>query len=403
MSRRLLHILWLVLLLAGAAPALQGQTSKKSLESQRARLQKDIELLNRQLEENSRSSEKGLSQLTLVRSKIAKREALIADCDRTLRLLRDSISACQKQLDRLQARYDTLSMYYGRLVRGAYKNRDSRMWYMYILSSESMGQAFRRVGYLRSLSAQMNAQAQRIHEAAAALELERERLVTLRKESDEVRTQMVRERARLQDEANESARLVNRLQKDRKKYQQQLKEKNRQIEALNRKIADLIRSSAEPAKPSGKNAAKRGKTTSTAVDTKLSGQFAANKGKLPWPVEGVVVERFGKHRHPVYENVELPQNNGVTLTVKRGTEARAVFDGKVTQIFVLPGYNQCVLVSHGAYFTLYAKLKTISVKAGTSVKTGQVIGTVDTIAGEDLFHFELWKGNTPQNPEAWLQ
>ena len=403
MSRRLLHILWLVLLLAGAAPALQAQTSKKSLESQRARLQKDIELLNRQLEENSRSSEKGLSQLTLVRSKIAKREALIADCDRTLRLLRDSISACQKQLDRLQARYDTLSMYYGRLVRGAYKNRDSRMWYMYILSSESMGQAFRRVGYLRSLSAQMNAQAQRIHEAAAALELERERLVTLRKESDEVRTQMVRERARLQDEANESARLVNRLQKDRKKYQQQLKEKNRQIEALNRKIADLIRSSAEPAKPSGKNAAKRGKTTSTAVDTKLSGQFAANKGKLPWPVEGVVVERFGKHRHPVYENVELPQNNGVTLTVKRGTEARAVFDGKVTQIFVLPGYNQCVLVSHGAYFTLYAKLKTISVKAGTSVKTGQVIGTVDTIAGEDLFHFELWKGNTPQNPEAWLQ
>lgn len=403
MSRRLLHILWLVLLLAGAAPALQAQTSKKSLESQRARLQKDIELLNRQLEENSRSSEKGLSQLTLVRSKIAKREALIADCDRTLRLLRDSISACQKQLDRLQARYDTLSMYYGRLVRGAYKNRDSRMWYMYILSSESMGQAFRRVGYLRSLSAQMNAQAQRIHEAAAALEVERERLVTLRKESDEVRTQMVRERARLQDEANESARLVNRLQKDRKKYQQQLKEKNRQIEALNRKIADLIRSSAEPAKPSGKNAAKRGKTTSTAVDTKLSGQFAANKGKLPWPVEGVVVERFGKHRHPVYENVELPQNNGVTLTVKRGTEARAVFDGKVTQIFVLPGYNQCVLVSHGAYFTLYAKLKTISVKAGTSVKTGQVIGTVDTIAGEDLFHFELWKGNTPQNPEAWLQ
>ena len=403
MSRRLLHILWLVLLLAGAAPALQAQTSKKSLESQRARLQKDIELLNRQLEENSRSSEKGLSQLTLVRSKIAKREALIADCDRTLRLLRDSISACQKQLDRLQARYDTLSMYYGRLVRGAYKNRDSRMWYMYILSSESMGQAFRRVGYLRSLSAQMNAQAQRIHEAAAALELERERLVTLRKESDEVRTQMVRERARLQDEANESARLVNRLQKDRKKYQQQLKEKNRQIEALNRKIADLIRSSAEPAKPSGKNAAKRGKTTSTAVDTKLSGQFAANKGKLPWPVEGVVVERFGKHRHPVYENVELPQNNGVTLTVKRGTEARAVFDGKVTQIFVLPGYNQCVLVSHGAYFTLYAKLKSIAVKAGSSVKTGQVIGTVDTIAGEDLFHFELWKGNTPQNPEAWLQ
>ena len=400
MRRWLLHILCLLVLLPGPVSA---QTSRKALESQRAQLQKDIELLNRQLEENSRSSEKTLSQLTLVRSKIAKREALIADCDKTLRILKDSIGACQRQLDKLQARYDTLSLYYARLVRGAYKNRDSRMWYMYILASDNMGQAFRRVGYLRSLSSQMNAQAQRIHEASAALEVERERLLVLKAESDDVRAQMVKERAKLQDEETVSSRLVNRLNKDRKKFQQQLKDKNRQIEALNRKIADLIRSASSGNTSSKSGSKKTGKTTSTAVDTKLAGQFAANKGKLPWPVEGVVVEQFGKHKHPVYENVDLPQNNGVTLAVKPGTQARAVFDGTVTQIFVLPGYNQCVLVSHGNYYTLYTKLKTVAVKAGTKVKTGEVIGVVDTIAGEDLFHFELWKDNTPQNPESWLQ
>lgn len=400
MRRWLLHILCLLVLLPGPVSA---QTSRKALESQRAQLQKDIELLNRQLEENSRSSEKTLSQLTLVRRKIAKREALIADCDKTLRILKDSIGACQQQLDKLQARHDTLSLYYARLVRGAYKNRDSRMWYMYILSSDNMGQAFRRVGYLRSLSSQMNAQAQRIHEASAALEVERERLLVLKAESDEVRAQMVRERSKLQDEETVSSRLVNRLNKDRKKYQQQLKDKNKQIEALNRKIADLIRSASSGKASSSSGSKKIGKTTSTAVDTKQAGQFAANKGKLPWPVEGVVVEQFGKHKHPVYENVDLPQNNGVTLAVKPGTQARAVFDGTVTQIFVLPGYNQCVLVSHGNYYTLYSKLKTVAVKAGTKVKTGEVIGVVDTIAGEDLFHFELWKDNTPQNPESWLQ
>ena len=403
--RRTLHIVLLALAFFCVVDG-YAQTSKKSLESERARLQQDIELLNRKLDDNSRSSEQALTQLTLVRSKIAKREALIAECDRSLRQLNDSIKVCQAEMDRLQARYDTLSFYYGRLVRGAYKNRDSRMWYMYVLSSESMGQAFRRLGYLRSLSSQMNTQAQHIHEASAALEVERERWTVLRDEADEVRSQMVQERARLRDEEAESTRIATQLQRDRKKYQQQIRDKNKQIEALNRKIEQLIRAQASgkgSGSGSGKKGSSKGKTTSTAVDTKLSSQFAANKGKLPWPVAGVVVDHFGKHKHPVYENVELPQNNGVTLTVKRGTEAKAVFEGKVTQIFVLPGYNQCVLVSHGEYFTLYTKLKTVAVKAGNTVKTGQVVGTVDTIAGEDLFHFELWKGSTPLNPESWLR
>ena len=191
------------------------------------------------------------------------------------------------------------------------------------------------------------------------------------------------------------------VQKDKKQYEKQLREKNKQIETLNRKIADLIRQSQ---KPSSKTADKsKGKTVSTAVDNKLSEEFASNKGRLPWPVEGVVTDRFGKHQHPVYKNVELPQNNGVTLTVRRGAPAMAVFNGKVTQMFVLPGYNQCVLVSHGAYYTLYTKLKTVSVKVGDKVSTGQTIGVVDTIGGEDLFHFELWKGDEPQNPENWLR
>lgn len=393
-------VIALAVILSGA-PAAAQKTTRKNLESQRAKLQKDIELINRKLAENSRSSEKVLSNLTLVRSKIAKREQLITECDRTLRALGDSVKVCEKEIGELQDRYDTLSVYYAKLVRGAYKNRDSRTWYMYILSSQSVGQAFRRVGYFRSLSSQMNVQARKIQEASAALEARKARLLSLRAEEDQVRSQIVKERSRLKDEESESSRMQDRLQKDKKQYEKQLREKNKQIETLNRKIADLIRQSQ---KPSSKTADKsKGKTVSTAVDNKLSEEFASNKGRLPWPVEGVVTDRFGKHQHPVYKNVELPQNNGVTLTVRRGAPAMAVFNGKVTQMFVLPGYNQCVLVSHGAYYTLYTKLKTVSVKVGDKVSTGQTIGVVDTIGGEDLFHFELWKGDEPQNPENWLR
>ena len=398
----------LVLTLCVCLPALGQKSNMKQLESQRAQLEKDIAVLNRQLAQNAKNSSAAMNNLSLVRSKISAREKLIAGCDQTLRLLTDSIRVVQAEIDRLQARHDTLSLYYGRLIRGAYKNRDSRIWYMYLLSSENVGQAFRRFGYLRGLSAEMSSQALRIRETSASLEVEKERLSELKEEADAMRRKVVQERTSLKSEESEQNQLVAQLNKDRKKYQQQLQEKNRQKEALNRKIADLIRKEQEAAakKAASKDKGKAkagGKTTSTEIDTKLSNEFASNKGRLPWPVEGAIVERFGKHKHPVYQNVDLPQNNGVTLAVKRGTQAKAVFNGKVTQIVVLPGYNQCVLVNHGEYFTLYSKLKSVSVKAGDTVTTGQVVGIVDTIGGEDQFHFELWKGSTPQNPENWLR
>ena len=395
--RRLLPIV-LVLLLAGAAASAQDTRRQ---ESRKAQLEKEIAAINRQLKDNARSSSRALTDLSLVRRKISARQELIAESDREIRALDDSMKVKQREIDRLQARHDTLSLYYNRLVRSAYKNRDSRVWYMYILSSGSIGQAVRRFGYLKGLSRNMSEQAKRIRETAAELEVEKERLQGLKADAQALRRSRQADVDALRAEEGESASLVAQLEKDRKKYQNDLKKKNREVEALNREIAEIIRKAT--AKKSSGTSKKGGKTTSTAVDVQLSNSFAANKGKLPWPVEGTVIESFGQHYHPVYKNVKLPYNNGVNLVVTRGAQVHAVFEGTVTQVVVIPGYNQCVMVQHGSYFTLYCKLKSVSVKTGEKVKTGQVLGTVDTISGEDQFHFELWQERTPQNPENWLR
>ena len=397
--RRFLPVV-LGLLLVGAAVSAQDTRRQ---ESRKAQLEKEIAAINRQLKDNARSSSRALTDLSLVRRKIAARQELIAESDREIRALDDSMKVRQQEIDRLQARHDTLSLYYNRLVRGAYKNRDSRLWYMYILSSENIGQAVRRFGYLRGLSRNMSEQAKRIQETAAALELEKERLAGLKEEAQVLRGQRQADVDALRGEEGESAGLVARLEKDRRKYQNDLKKKNREVEALNREIAEIIRKATAKPKSGGKSTSKGRKTTSTAVDETLSKNFAANKGRLPWPVEGTVIESYGQHYHPVYKNVKLPFNNGVTLAVARGAQAHAVFDGTVAQVVVIPGYNQCVLVQHGSYFTFYCKLKAVSVKAGEKVKTGQVLGTVDTLSGEDQFHFQLWQERTPQNPENWLR
>ena len=397
--RRFLPIV-LGLLLLGAAVSAQDTRRQ---ESRKAQLEKEIAAINRQLKDNARSSSRALTDLALVRRKIAARQELIAESDREIRALDDSMKVRQQEIDRLQARHDTLSLYYNRLVRGAYKNRDSRLWYMYILSSENIGQAVRRFGYLKGLSRNMSEQAKNIQETAAALELEKDRLAGLKEEAQVLRGQRQADVDALRGEEGESASLVARLEKDRRKYQDDLRKKNREVEALNREIAAIIRKATAKPKSSGKSTAKGGKTTSTAVDETLSKNFASNKGRLPWPVEGTVIESYGQHYHPVYKNVKLPFNNGVTLAVARGAQAKAVFDGTVSQVVVIPGYNQCVLVQHGSYFTFYCKLKSVTVKAGEKVKTGQVLGTVDTLSGEDQFHFQLWQERTPQNPENWLR
>ncbi|MBR2227355.1 MAG: peptidoglycan DD-metalloendopeptidase family protein [Bacteroidales bacterium] len=399
--RRLIPIVLGLLLLGAAASA---QDTRRQ-ESRKAQLEKEIATINRQLKDNARSSSRALTDLSLVRRKISARQELIAESDREIHALDDSIRVRQKEIDRLQARHDTLTLYYNRLVRSAYKNRDSRIWYMYILSSENIGQAVRRFGYLKGLSKNMSDQARQIQETAAVLEVEKERLAGMRDEARALRSQRQADVDALRSEEGENASLVARLQKDRKKYQSDLQKKNREVEALNREIAEIIRKATAKPKSSGGTGKSTGggKTTSTAVDEKLSSSFAANKGRLPWPVEGSVIESYGQHYHPVYKNVKLPFNNGVTLAVARGTQAKAVFDGTVAQVVVIPGYNQCVLVQHGSYFTFYCKLKSVSVKAGQKVTTGQVLGTVDTISGEDQFHFQLWKERTPQNPENWLR
>ena len=337
-----------------------------------------------------------LSNLTLIRKKVSNRKALVAESDRQIRVYSDSMYLKQRQINRLQARIDTLTDHYSRLVLSAYKNRDSRLWYMYMLASENIGQAFRRFSYFKNLSSQMNEEAKEIRQAQESLVRQKEALAGMKKEAEKVKADRVKELDKLKREEAEADKVVRQLKKNRKTYQNQLAAKKKEVLALNREIERLVAAAMKGGQTSsGKKSAP--------IDYKLAEEFSKNKAKLPWPVDGPVVGRFGRHFHPVYKNLELPPNNGIDIAVSKGADVEAVFKGTVKQVIVMPGYNQCVLIQHGNYFTFYCKLKTVNVKAGDKVKTGEVIGNVDTLNGDTQLHFEVWQGTKPQNPENWLR
>ena len=388
---------WILVILMSLSLALgvQGQ-NVKAQEEKRARLEREIEILDRQLSENASKSSSMLSNLTLIRKKVSNRKALVAESDRQIRQYSDKIYLKQRSINRMQARIDTLSQHYSKLVMSAYKNRDARLWYMYMLASDNLGQAFRRMSYFKNLSSQMNQEARRIKEAKQELEKEKEELQVLKKEAESVKAVRTAELKKLQGEEKQSDKIVRQLQSNRKKYQSQLNAKKKQVDALNREIERLVASAM-------KGGTSKGASGKTDFDRKLAAEFSKNKGNLPWPADGPVVDRFGQKYHPVYKNLKLPPNNGVDIALAKGTKVRAVFDGVVKQIVVMPGYNKCILVQHGNYFTFYCKLGTASVKAGDKVKAGDLLGTVDMINDQVLLHFQVWQGNKPQNPEHWLR
>lgn len=364
----------------------------RTQEARKAKLEREIAIIDRQLKENASKSSSMLADLELIRKKVSNRKELVAESDRQIKQYNNDIYLAQVKINRMQARIDTLTVHYGRLVRSAYKNRDTRIWYMYMLASDNLGQAFRRMGYFRNLSAQMKSEAQKIRQMQEDLETQKSELYGMKREAEKVKRVRVGELESLRVDEKTADGVVRQLQKDKKKYQNQLAAKKREVNALNVEIEKLVAA-----------AMKLRASKKTEVDTKLDNAFANNKGKLPWPADGPIVGRFGKHFHPVYKNLELPPNNGVDIALSKGTQVRAVFDGVVKQVMVMPGFNQCVLVQHGNYFTLYCKLQSLNVSEGDSVKTSDVIGSVDTIGGQTQLHFEVWKGASPQNPEIWLK
>lgn len=393
--RQILKIFPIVLLWLCAAAGAYAQDTKAQ-EAKKAKLEREIAIIDKQLAENASRSNAMLSNLTLIRKKVSNRKALVDESDRQIRKYSDDIYLKQRQINRMQARIDTLTSHYSRLVVSAYKNRDTRLWYMYMLSSDNLGQAFRRYAYFKNLSSQMNDEARKIKEAQEELVKERETLAALKKEAQDLKNERVKELEKLRSEEAQADKVVKNLQKNKKTYQQQLAAKKKQVNALNREIEKILTAAV---KQSSSSSSKK----SAPVDYKLAEEFSKNKGKLPWPADGAVVGRFGRQFHPVFKNLELPPNNGIDIAVSKNSDVKCVFKGVVKQVFVMPGYNQCVLISHGNYFTFYCKLKTVNVKAGDKVGTSDSIGKVDTINGDTQLHFEVWQNTKPQNPESWLR
>lgn len=397
-------VLMLALVLA---TLLSNAQSRKELEKRRDALDKQIRTTTSLIEQAKKEQRVTQEQLSLLESQISARAQLIRTMDGEVRETDSRIREDEEAISAMQADLRSLKAGYARMVAAAYRNRSAYDRLSYLFASSGFQQAFQRSRYINQLAAQRRRQVALITETQAAMDARVAALKQQRQEKASLLDAQVQEKRRLDTDRAGQQNALSALRKEEGRLRETQKKQERQRKDLEAAIRKAIEAAVKPkGAPSGAGKPAKLDITLTPEAQELNSDFEKNKGKLPWPVEkGVITGRFGKQPHPVLKGIVI-DNNGIDITTEKGASVRAVFRGEVSSVIVLPGAGKAVIVSHGAYRTVYSNLGSVSVAKGQKVDTKQNVGTV--LSGEDgaVAHIEVWKitadGLVNVDPALWI-
>jgi septal ring factor EnvC (AmiA/AmiB activator) len=323
------------------------------------------------------------------------------------------IQETQELVRSLQSDLERLKDEYARMVQYAYMNRSAYDRLSYIFAAESFAQAFKRSRYLEQLAEQRRQQVALIEATGESLGEKVKDLSAKRDDKARLLGRQLDEKKKLtQDKSTQQGTLTT-LKKEEGRLRETLRKQEKQrsdiAAAIKRAIESEVRKTTTTTKGNTKTKAKTTEKlefTLTPEAKELNADFEKNKGKLPWPVEkGTITSGFGKQAHPVLKGITI-ENNGIDIGCEKGATVRAMFRGEVSSVIVIPGAGKAVVVSHGAYRTVYSNLRDTKVEKGQKVDTKQAVGVVMTEDGESTAHVEIWKitadGLVKVDPAAWI-
>ena len=399
-----------------------GQSSSE-LKRRKESLTREIETLNRSLNQTSSSKRLSLKQIKTLTAQIRLREEKISTINAEVRLLNNQISDNTSNIRSLQSQLNQLKKEYAAMVLFAFRNQSSYSKIMFLFASADFNQAYKRLKYLQQFSAYRKKQAQYIEGTKKDLNSKIVELDHNRLEKTSLLSDQQKEKQTLGSEKNKKSKVLSGLSQQEKQLRQEITQKQRESARLNRAIQNAINKEIEEAYRRAEAAARAAATKAKAENkeapdakpiskgssvlaltpeaAKLSSDFLGNRGRLPWPVaSGIITEGFGIHKYGANVTTE---NNGVDIKTSEGASVRAVFEGDVAAVQNFAG-SFAVIIKHGEYFTVYSNLKSVSVSRGQKVNLKQSIGTVitDPVDGTTEVHFEIRKGINPMNPSSWL-
>ncbi|WP_431170889.1 murein hydrolase activator EnvC family protein [Robiginitalea biformata] len=403
MALRFPLALFLAFLAGQGAYAQEGE--QEALEAKKEQLEEEIREINRLLLSERKQKGSVLDQMEALDQKISRQQQLIRITNQQSNLLNRRINANIRNISKLREDLEALKTDYAAMIQKSYRNRSKQNRLLFLLSSESWYQAFKRLQYMKQYTQFRKEQGEEIQEKTEELVVMNQNLSAQRKEKEELIAANRRVRDQLMAEIQNQKGLLQTIRQNESAYAAEIESKRREAREIEREIDRLIRSAiAASNRDSGSGNTSSSRFALTPEATLIASNFSANKGNLIWPVEkGVKKQGFGIYQDAVYPGIKH-QSNGVIIATDEGARARAVFEGEVIAILAVPGGNKGVQVKHGNYISTYYNLSELYVKKGDKVQVKDELGEIHTNRSNGLtqLKFYLYRDATRLNPEDWI-
>lgn len=393
------RIVLLLVLILGAGTV--GWTQERqALQQQKKVIEKWIQATNKMLLETEKNKTATIDKYNLIQNQINNRKSLLKN-------INDQISTSQSQLVEneeiitlLQKDIQALKIDYNDMIKYAYRKKLMQNEWLYILSSESVKEAFLKLRYTRQYNDYKSQKANILQQRMQELEVKSAMLDDLIENQEVLLASEKEASLSLQSELYDKDVVLNMLVLNSTRLTTELAQQEKEKRRLDKVLEEIIR--AEIAKESAAQVSSRNDAPQVTSMAKLSKDFTSNKGKLSWPVgQGFISSRFGVQKHPTLQNVSI-QNNGIDIRSTSGVNVKSIFDGKVSKKLATPGYGNMVIIKHGNYLVVYARMDEVYVNEGDDVRIDQTIGTLGQINNKSELQLQIWRNNEKLDPETWL-
>lgn len=443
-----------------STPLLAQKRDRQALEREKRKNIEQLNELRAVLKKTSSEKQVSIGQLNALVAEINAQSKQINLLSDEIKLSEVEIADLRKASQDLNRDLDKLRTEYAQMIYAADKRRQQLNPLGFLFSSENFNQLVARYRYLKQYAKARQTQKRQMETVQTELTGKRTATEQKRRQQTVVLTTKVRESEKLEDLKQDKNKVVQQLSQKEDVLRTELAESKKNISRLENMITTIIaREARERAERAARERAERqrlakleatrlaaerleaerkraeavakakeegkpappplivpdpdlavAKSDNTRTPNNLNREelalgssFAASRARLPWPVQrGFVSERFGVHPHPVLKGLKV-SNPGIDIQTNADEPVRAIYDGIVMNVEYVMGSQNVVAIQHGDYYTIYAKLKNVTVKMGERVKAREPIGTVGTDSrGNAELQFQIWKEFAKLNPESWL-
>ncbi len=366
--------------------------SRSSLENERDVTLSKIQEAEKILLETEKSKKLTVGRLNVINKQIKNRQNLIFNLRKDLEVQLDEIQIKRILISSLKRDLKVLNNEYSEMIYYSYKSKSSLDKLTFVFASKNYNQMFRRFNYIFQYSKFRKNQIHEINKVSEELETQEDRLVKVNLKQKSLLKEELNENNKLQKLKNSQRKIISNLRNKERELRKEINQRKIALEKLDRLIREIIRK---------ENALLKSDEDINLLE--ITEGFEMNIGKLDWPVKsGFISNKFGEHPHPVIKSIKV-KNDGVDIQTSNTSKVYSVYTGKVSTIAFIPGMNNVIIINHGEYFTLYAKLKNLKVDKGDVVSEGQIIA--DLVTNKDgitQLQFQIWKNNIKLDPEKWI-